>query len=223
MAGTTKELVRKSVDFFKNISGKSGVYIITSIDFYKKDDNEKMWVKIGLAKDLSNRLNNYLLCWPSGLYVFGIIFTKNEDSAKRTERSIHQYLNIKNRYIVTYQSHDEEWFELSKNEINYLIDLVEYNKDTKFHNLYPNIDMRNKKVFLFNKIDIYDQLIIANEQVGQDRVKPMDIELKNLLEYNFMKYRDTHFIYTGSRPLKPTKKFPNRSSRSIAKKIDFYD
>ena len=95
MAGTTKELVRKSVDFFKYISGNSGVYIITSTDFYKKDENEKMLVKIGLAKDLGNRLNNYLLCWPTGLYVFGIIFTKNEDYAKRTERSIHQYLNIK--------------------------------------------------------------------------------------------------------------------------------
>lgn len=213
MSGTSRQQIRLSQQFMNDMDGKSGVYFVTArrtFEALEKDPDDKMLVKVGLAQNLSHRLNSYLLCWPEGMYVFGIIFTSNKDAAKRTERSIHGYLNIKGKYYVSSSSRDEEWFEISKSEISKILKLMEANSTTNYPNDYPKEKLRNKRVFLYT--GIYDLgptneiLVIANEQVGQDRVKPITSDLKRELDKNLRDATPSSPLFSDIKPKKPTKK-----------------
>ena len=124
---TSNELLAKLV-------GKSGVYFISQ-DPVPEDENDMMLVKIGIGlnkvggSNISRRLQSYLLYWPRGFNVFGIVLT-SASAAKKLEQSIHAYLKNKNRKMdpTDYKhSHIEEWFYLTPREVH---KLIQYDKDS---------------------------------------------------------------------------------------------
>ena len=162
-----------SMQFWKSVSKKSGVYIITSNEFKHKPVNKQTMVKIGYAKDFNHRLNSYLLYWPNGIFVYDIFFTSKANK-RALEKSIHQYLNSKAKYIVSLHSHTEEWFQLSDEDLTKLINVVKKNKTTR--------TFTDRPVFPFEKHLRVNSLIEATISAGTDRIKPMQKELKELLD-----------------------------------------
>lgn len=182
----------KSAKFLQTVKGKSGVYFVTSKNFYEPSKNNvdaKILVKIGLAKDFDHRLNSYLLYWPTGVYIFDIFYT-TKSSARTLERSIHEYLNNKAKYIVSQHSHTEEWFLLSKQEIKKTIKLVTSNANTKFPDDYiirrdrRKVNLKGQKIFPFKKHEKVNLLLVGNLSKKCDRIKPLSDSLKKLLDTN---------------------------------------
>ena len=111
-----------------DLKNKSGVYFISQ-DPVPQNDEDMMLVKIGIGlnqkfgSDISNRIQSYLLYWPRGFNIFGIILT-HRDAARDLEKTIHALLLDKGRKMdpTEYKhSHIEEWFYLTRREIYQLI------------------------------------------------------------------------------------------------------
>ena len=87
---------------------------------------------------------------------------------------------------------------------------MEANNTTNYPKDYPKQKIRNKRVFLYT--GIYDLgpaneiLVIANEQVGQDRVKPITSDLKRILDKNLRDGTPLSPLFSDIKPKKPTKK-----------------
>lgn len=117
-----------NVDFLMNLVGKSGVYFISQELPPDSNPNQKFLVKIGLAaakKDnktnknkggLRNRIEQYLLYYPRGFNIFGLIFTTKEN-AHKIENQIQSYLTGKNRKANFPHSRTEEWYYMSQQDI----------------------------------------------------------------------------------------------------------
>jgi hypothetical protein len=182
--------MKRSQIFLSKVKKKSGVYLITSKDFYepaKNDVDKKILVKIGLAKDLDHRLNSYLLYWPTGVHIFDIFYT-TKASARSMERSIHEYLNNKAKYIVSMHSHTEEWFCVTTAELKKVIKLVTSNAETRFVDDYittrgrKTVNLKGQKVFPYKRHEKVNLLLISNLSKKSDRIKPMSKSLKQLLD-----------------------------------------
>ena len=92
-------------------------------------------------------------------------FTCKKNQDKILEKHIHMYLNIKNKFLNTLHSHDEEWFHLSLDQLDSLLDVILTPFEQKYngHTLFPYQTVNDNTYFLF-----------ANEEVGQSRVKGFD-------------------------------------------------
>jgi hypothetical protein len=205
----TVEMSRKLLGYLEN---RSGVYFVApqaAWDGIGKDPTESFLVKIGLAENMEHRLNSYLLYWPEGFYIFGMVSTRDTQSARRTERAIHAYLNQKGAYYVSEHSHDEEWFELTLKQISKLMEIMKLGKKVRYPKDYWHKDMRGKQVFLYNEIIIeteYPILLKANRQIGRARVKPIGKSLKVLLDERQAKVGILSPISTRDHIPKKTKK-----------------
>ena len=120
----------KQQAYLESIYAHSGVYIITQKSEYS--ETKKMHVKIGIAGDFHDRFGAYLLCYPTGFYVFKLFLTYDKTQAARLERSIHRYLGAKYKFIVTKHSHSEEIFKLTLEEVAILIKTIEENVGVEF-------------------------------------------------------------------------------------------
>jgi hypothetical protein len=207
--------MKKSLDFLKKVDGQPAVYVITSKELYQSDPTNKQLVKIGLADDLNKRLNSYLLYWPNGVHIFDIFYT-NKLQCKRLERSIHEYLNVKSQYIVTLHSHGEEWFNLTRIEIQQLIDVVIANASTRnpFDHFVSvsnkKVNMKGRLIFPFHSHESLDFLLVANLTRGTDRIKPMYKSLKMLLDAQMK-----------GKPVPTTVKKPKKKSKKKIATIPF--
>jgi len=115
----------------KTWEGKSGVYVISP----SCDIRDAFLVKVGLSRKvidpisgkphggLGRRLDSYLLCYPMGFFLFGVLQTKDQDAIK-IESSMHSYLVSKGFQTSFTHSRRHEWFHLKLNEIFELIGSV---------------------------------------------------------------------------------------------------
>jgi len=149
------------------MEGRSGVYFLSNE--YKPTGY--FLVKVGVAVSnqepgvakryggLRRRLESYLLCYPRGYYLFGVLTTRY-DKAFKVERSIQQYLTGKGRKAVFPHSHIEEWYWLRADEISNIIEL---------HDQAPRVP-----VVTYQTWDPYLK-IHANPTEGKQRkIKPID-------------------------------------------------
>ncbi len=210
------ESVEKSIAFLKRPKlQNSGVYIIVAQHYLQEDADVDMLVKIGLAGTLSHRLDSYLLYFLLGFHVFSLIFCDDENDARRTESSIHSYLNNKQVHVTTDHSHQSEWFYMSRHDIDKLLTMVQKNKSTTFPLDYSIKKNRGLLVFPYKSIEKSDIFISANPQMCSDRIKPLFDNLKEILD---SKVKDP--ITTGPIKIKKTKKLSKKKS-SVKKKLEF--
>lgn len=177
MSGYARQQMKASRTILGQLTKKSGVYFITIDD----PEEKTQLIKIGMAENMEHRLNAYLLCYPRGFDLLGFIFTHGKEAATRLERSIQGYLYSKGRYIVTGHSHDEEWFELTMNDLENLFLLLDVNKDVK--------DKSGKLIFPYTHIVAEKFRILANQQIGSERVAAMNTDVKRILDQNVNKYK----------------------------------
>ena len=206
----------------KKISGKSGVYIVTSSLTRKevKDPEESFLVKIGLAKDLKHRIGSYQLYWPQGVYIHFLVTTAKR-KAREVERVLHSYLRDKIRHVERAHTHTQEWAFLSIKDIEKLKSLLEANKKTK----YPKgtvVKRSGKKVKLSNKkILPYTEIIPVNMNIAVSittRVK----ERVPFLPANIKKLLDSKRVLFGlGSPFKTARKLKKLPARGGVKKIPF--
>lgn len=115
-------------ELLTKLQGKSGVYFISPE--IPENPVDKILVKIGIGESrafnpkrgLSSRLDSYLLCYPRGFNIFGLVVTKKKEAVK-LERKIHSYLAGKGRKFDLKHSHIEEWYWLSLEDIEKTIQL----------------------------------------------------------------------------------------------------
>jgi hypothetical protein len=121
----------------KDLNKKSGVYFISQ-DPIPTNEEDMILVKIGIGiykpegSDISKRIQSYLLYWPRGFYIFGIVLTTPK-AARDLEKKIHAFLRSKNRKMdqdIYKHSHIEEWFYLTRKEI---YKLIEHDEDGEFY------------------------------------------------------------------------------------------
>jgi len=115
-------------DFLMKLVGKSGVYFISQELPPDNDKKKKFLVKVGLAaakKDsksaknkggLRNRIEQYLLYYPRGFNIFGLVLTTKEN-AHKVEKKIQGYLTGKNRKANFPHSRTEEWYYMTQADI----------------------------------------------------------------------------------------------------------
>lgn len=175
----------KQQAYLESIYAHSGVYIITQKSEYS--ETKKMHVKIGIAGDFHDRFGAYLLCYPTGFYVFKLFLTYDKTQAARLERSIHRYLGSKYKFIVTKHSHSEEIFKLTLEEVAILIKTIEENVGVEFR---KGDDVVNGKDFVGQKIFPYVDVlpgIFLDENLakGGTRIKPFDKSVKDFIDSNY--------------------------------------
>lgn len=105
--------------FKKQIAGRGGIYFVSW-----ENPNGKKLVKIGLATNLWRRLDQYLLYYPKGYYIFGLYVCK----ARTTKKTITELEDLIHRYCMSKNwnplhdsahldhSHGAEWFEFASNK-----------------------------------------------------------------------------------------------------------
>lgn len=216
MTSESRKLTKLSHSFFSSINNHAGVYLITSKSYYEnaqKTNQDKILVKVGIGTNLEHRLNSYLLYWPEGIVVWGIIFTKTKKKALEVEKVIHGYLNAKGKYIVTGHSKDEEWFMLSEPELKVLFNVVKANKDTRYPKSWNPRELRGRRVFGYEEVSpISKMFLIANREVGSHRVKAIGKELKGLLDRQYKEQNKKknkpkpNLLLTEQKPKKKTRK-----------------
>ena len=176
---TSKKKIGPKVDkeqkaFLDSVFNRSGVYILTN----HATKTTKMTVKIGVAKDLHDRIGSYLLCYPKGMHVFHIFFTRNRKQAFQLEKTVHRYLTAKHKFIVANHSHAEESFDLDMGEVNRLIEVIQANADTR--------DGKGKNMFPYTN-DIVGMFIDQNLANGGTRISPMSKDQKSDIDANVPK------------------------------------
>jgi hypothetical protein len=175
-------------NYLKSIHARSGVYIITQYH-PGKVPNKKIDVKIGLAEDLHGRFGNYLLCFPQGFYVFQLFLTVDVKQAYRLERSLHQYLVAKYKFLTKHHSHSEETFRLTPTEVEILIATVKANTGRVFvkgDDKVSGLDQEGLTIFPHLK---YKKAIFLDENLamGGTRIKSMKLSLKDFIDGNLKK------------------------------------
>jgi hypothetical protein len=175
----------KQQQYLKSIYAHSGLYIITPKNGYS--NTEKMHVKIGIAGDFHDRFGAYLLCYPTGFYVFRLFLTRDKTQAVRLERSIHRYLGAKYKFIVTKHSHSEEVFNLTLKEVSILVKTIEANIGATFK---KGDDIVNRKdsvgQLIFPYIDTLPEIFLdENLAKGGTRIKAFDTSVKNFIDSNY--------------------------------------
>jgi hypothetical protein len=98
----------------------AGIYVISPE--YKQGS---MYIKVGMANSdqLHKRLDGYLLYYPRGYYVFGIV-TCRGTHVRDIEREMHAYLKKKGYGTALPHGHSEEWFEVPASEIESIINVI---------------------------------------------------------------------------------------------------
>jgi hypothetical protein len=192
----------KNLTLLNSIGGKSGVYFI-SYD-HPSSPTEKFLVKVGLAvnkprfdgkkskRGLKSRLESYLLCYPTGFYIFALMFT-NPKSASLLERQIHSYLAGKGRKADYPHSRVEEWYNLSLIDIQKIV-LIHRHTHTLNYKLF------NPPHFLTSNPTAGKQKILVPKSTPERR----KIESK-----------------TSISPPHTTKKKKYRKSKSVKKKLTY--
>lgn len=180
---------RVDKNFLSTLDRKSGIYMISPTR--DNADVKEIMVKIGIARNLKHRLGSYLLCYPMGFYIFGLIYTSGIRPARKIENILHEYLNVKGKWIQTRHSHDEEWFKLTDESIHNLFKLVNYNSETMSINKKTN---RKVKLFNFQRISIYMYrkrlgLLIDSNKAQRVRTKTLDADVKMILDLKVKKSR----------------------------------
>jgi hypothetical protein len=223
MSATSRALCRTSNHIMNSVQGKAGVYFITPLWIWDStEQNEEILIKIGSAKDLQHRLNAYLLYWPVGIKVFAIFECTSNGLARRFEKSVHEYLNTKAKYVVTDHSHDEEWFSLSVDDVAKIVDLISSNTGIKYPMPYKHRpSYAGKTVFPFKQLTPatrghHHVVIAANPQVGSAKIKPMPKPMKRILDQHVKFLGSKSPLRTGIKPCKTTKK---SSYKSTSKKL----
>jgi hypothetical protein len=148
MAARRRADVTNSRRLFRTVSNRSGVYMIAPAEEWDRvagqRANRTMLVKVGLAKNLEHRLNSYLLYWPRGFYVFGILFTDSVARARVLEYNMHAYMNMKGWYEIADHSHDEEWFHISYETARAVMGVVQAGASVRDHDgrtVFPVADV----------------------------------------------------------------------------------
>lgn len=146
-----------------------------------------MHVKIGITGHFHDRFGAYLLCYPTGFYVFKLFLTYHKTQAARLERSIHRYLGAKYKFIVTKHSHSEEVFKLTLEEVATLIKTIEANVGVEFKkgdDVVNGKDCVGQKIFPY--VDILPGIFLdENLAKGGTRIKPFDKFVKDFIDSNY--------------------------------------
>jgi hypothetical protein len=201
-----------SLDFLTHMIGRNAVYI-----FSKSRDAEL--VKIGLAKDFDHRLSSYLLYMPEGVFVHDVFITKTPRDSQVLEYSIHAYLGIKNRFVVGEHTHLDEWYNLSRHEVQTLTATILANRNTKYSKCHQLKEDRIKgthaarvckgtKVFPFQEHVHVDHNVSVSitkrvEHLDATRVLAMTDSLKKKIENNYKKKKKKESFLS---PVKKTSK-----------------
>ena len=127
-----------------------------------------MMMKIGMATDLYHRLGAYQLCYPKEFTLVRIFTCDTPQEALQLERHIHQYMTAKKKYLLAEHSHAEEVFNISHDEVQQLLFIIEANRKTELHS--------NHVLFPYTKT-YRGGTITMNLARGGFRVKPMDASL----------------------------------------------
>lgn len=130
----------------ESLENKPGVYFLSPYDsscenlvqLNLKNKKDYLLIKIGNSKNLQSRLESYLLYYPLGFKLFGIILTnvpENETLYTEVENFLHAYLRNKRRNICLPHSRKNEWFILSLYDVERLLQLIKNNfeKTTVYH------------------------------------------------------------------------------------------
>ena len=204
-----------NADWLQEMQGKSGVYIIS---FNRPASvSERFFVKIGMAKhvkrekpaqgrapresSMRTRLESYMLYYPTGYYIMGIVHTQRPSQAKPLEREMHEYLTAKDRHIsVEYpnSTHTSEWYWISVEEIDVLLHL--------FAHPLPS----NKAVYFYRTP--YKLSTNVADGKFRHRVKPMTEEQKVEVQSGAAR-----IIESGKKARRPS---PHTRSRVRALKLD---
>lgn len=128
-----EEVLHPLSAFFQQWEGRSGLYFLSPY-FDPDRPTARYPVKVGLSRHrvgrsdapearrrgayggLGRRLDSYLLCYPSGFYVYAIL----EGERSRVydmEKFFHEYFTGKNFQSQKPHSHREEWFHLSCDDV----------------------------------------------------------------------------------------------------------
>lgn len=189
-----------NLKLLKSLEGKSGIYFISQE--LPSSPTEKILVKIGLAvakpqynykkskRGLKSRLESYLLCYPRGYNIYGLMLTTPKN-ASPLERQIHSYLSGKGRKADYPHSRIEEWYHLSLIDIQKTI-LIHKNSFTLRHKIF------NPPHFL-----------ISNPTSGKQKI---------LVPHSTPKRRSIESKSSISPP-QTTKKKKYRKSKSLKKKL----
>jgi hypothetical protein len=127
------------LEVLDTLEGKSGVYFVSNE--YHTDD--LFLVKVGVAHattsgqsrkrtgGLRKRVESYLLCYPRGFYLFGVM-KETYRGAGKLERKIQSYLTRKGRKATYGHSHIEEWYWMRTGDIQKLESLFKSRYGSEF-------------------------------------------------------------------------------------------
>jgi hypothetical protein len=135
-----------SSSFLSALKGKSGVYLISP---EYQTMQQSILVKIGLSRaqidiegkkqgGLGQRLDSYLLCYPRGFHIFGILQTQAKH-AYQIEKWIHNYFTSKGFKSVYNHSRVEEWYYVSPQDVYVTLETLIKSQYKGFickHNIY---------------------------------------------------------------------------------------
>lgn len=85
-----------------------------SEDEYETYTDDGLHVKVGLSSNLKDRLKQYLLYYPWGYTLLGLVIVPNRSSISETEKSLHELLRKYQSQHVTFNSRAAEWFNLDR-------------------------------------------------------------------------------------------------------------
>jgi len=78
-------------------------------------------IKIGMAKkNLAQRLQQYLICYPNGFYLYGLVYC-DPDTVLALETEIHNFLRAKQRG----HEFNAEWFYLTLTDLQVLLRIIQ--------------------------------------------------------------------------------------------------
>ena len=120
-----QRIAASSSAFMATLAGCPGVYAISPLHEYERclrppgpptAEPSRMMVKVGMSGNLRKRLDNYLLYYPRGFVVLGILKSESargrRNYAREAEGKIHRYLRGCNLHAATFHTHSGEWFEM---------------------------------------------------------------------------------------------------------------
>jgi hypothetical protein len=190
----------KNLLLLESLKGKSGIYFISQDA--PSSPTEKFLVKIGLAvakpqhnykkskRGLKSRLESYLFCYPTGFYIYGLMFTTPKN-ASPLERQIHSYLAGKGRKADYPHSRVEEWYHLS---------LIDIQKTILIH---------KQSYTLKHKIFNPPHILTSNPTAGKQKILvPKSTPMRRSIESK-----------SSISPPQTTKKKRYRKSKSLKKKL----
>jgi hypothetical protein len=200
------------------VDGKSGIYFISNE--YAKSPDDNIYVKVGKSthtkksykngvyKGLSQRLDSYLLCYPTGYYIYGIISVPLKKQVTDIEKQLHKFMF----YFATIQKdinhgHQTEWFQTTPNEIRIFLNA--------FLN-YTNIHMC-RKLYYFEEPFLLDHSITKKKHKTKNLFTKEEWQdnkhIFDLLEKSRIKINKTEFA-KNPRPKSKEPQLTERVSRS---------